>query len=140
MALARADTAAVAAALTALPATHREVLTLALSAGLSHAEISQILGIPVGTVKSRLFTACATQARAWHRTATAVQDDTARVAPPAPDLFAAIRRRLTTTPNPSGAHPVPAYVLRRQPPRRHPLPSRQPRPARPPRRTGPALA
>ncbi|MEU8057453.1 anti-sigma factor family protein [Microbispora bryophytorum] len=54
--------------------------------------------------------ACATQARAWHRTATAVQDDTARVAPPAPDLFTAIRRRLTTTPNPSGARPVPPYV------------------------------
>ncbi|MFF4124697.1 RNA polymerase sigma factor [Microbispora rosea] len=62
--LARADTAAVAAALTALPATHREVLTLALSAGLSHAEISQILDIPVGTVKSRLFTARAALARA----------------------------------------------------------------------------
>ncbi|GLX04888.1 ATP-binding cassette domain-containing protein [Microbispora sp. NBRC 16548] len=56
VALARADTAAVAAALTALPATHREVLTLALSAGLSHAEISHILDIPVSTVKSRLFT------------------------------------------------------------------------------------
>ncbi|WP_204048603.1 RNA polymerase sigma factor [Microbispora siamensis] len=64
VALARADTAAVAAALTALPATHREVLTLALSAGLSHAEISQILDIPVGTVKSRLFTARAALARA----------------------------------------------------------------------------
>ncbi|GAB3896028.1 hypothetical protein GCM10027612_49750 [Microbispora bryophytorum subsp. camponoti] len=64
MALARADTAAVAAALTALPTTHREVLTLALSAGLSHAEISQILDIPVGTVKSRLFTARTTLARA----------------------------------------------------------------------------
>ncbi len=53
--------------------------------------------------------ACATQARAWHHTATAVQDDTARVAPPAPDLLAAIRRRLTTTPDPSGARHVPAY-------------------------------
>jgi hypothetical protein len=51
--------------------------------------------------------ACATQARAWHRTATAVQDDTARVAPPAPHLFAAVRSRLKT--NRSGARPVPAY-------------------------------
>ncbi|GIH61839.1 anti-sigma factor family protein [Microbispora siamensis] len=53
--------------------------------------------------------ACATQARAWHRTATAVQDDTARIAPPPPHLFAAIRSRLTPSPHPSGTRPVPAY-------------------------------
>ncbi|MGI5157882.1 anti-sigma factor family protein [Microbispora sp. CA-102843] len=70
-----------------------------------------LTGDDAAAVTAHLATcpACATQARAWHRTATAVQDDTARVTPPTPDLFAAIRRRLTINPNPSGTRPVPAY-------------------------------
>jgi len=62
--LARADAAAVAAALATLPPAQREVLELAFAAELSHAEIAQVLGVPVGTVKSRLFNARATLARA----------------------------------------------------------------------------
>lgn len=62
--LARADASAVSAALAALPATHREVLDLTFGAELSHAEVAEVLGIPVGTVKSRLFHARAALARA----------------------------------------------------------------------------
>lgn len=57
--------------------------------------------------------ACATQARAWHATATAVHDTTARVAPPSPGILTAIRRRLATTPGttpgPAATRPVPTY-------------------------------
>ncbi|MEO3821545.1 sigma-70 family RNA polymerase sigma factor [Plantactinospora sp. B24E8] len=62
--VARADARAVAAALAGLPAGHREVLDLAFGAGLAQAEIAEVLGIPVGTVKSRLFHARASLARA----------------------------------------------------------------------------
>jgi RNA polymerase sigma factor (sigma-70 family) len=54
VALARADVAAVAEALPALAEEHREVLALAFNAGLAHAEIAEVLDVPVGTVKSRL--------------------------------------------------------------------------------------
>jgi RNA polymerase sigma factor (sigma-70 family) len=54
VALARADVAAIAGALRALSDEHREVLALAFDAGLAHAEIAEVLGVPVGTVKSRL--------------------------------------------------------------------------------------
>lgn len=37
-----------------LPAPQRQVLTLAYYHGMSHGEISRALGIPVGTVKSRI--------------------------------------------------------------------------------------
>ncbi len=62
--LARADAEAVAAAFTRLPAHHREVLQLAFAAGLPVTEIARVLGVPVGTVKSRLFHARATLAKA----------------------------------------------------------------------------
>ena len=42
------------AAITTLPATQREALVLKLHHDLSYAEIAQVLGIPVGTVRSRL--------------------------------------------------------------------------------------
>jgi RNA polymerase sigma-70 factor (ECF subfamily) len=42
-------------AVDALPPDFREVLVLSDLEGLSYAEISESLGIPVGTVKSRLF-------------------------------------------------------------------------------------
>ncbi|GGO12923.1 RNA polymerase sigma factor [Microbispora rosea subsp. aerata] len=64
VALARADAAAVAAALRTLAPLHREVLDLAFAAGMSHAEIAEVLGVPPGTVKSRLFNARAALARA----------------------------------------------------------------------------
>lgn len=46
-----------AAVLAALPETHREVLLLRFVDGLSLAEVGQALGIPLGTVKSRLHNA-----------------------------------------------------------------------------------
>ncbi|GAA3455009.1 RNA polymerase sigma factor [Dactylosporangium matsuzakiense] len=62
--LARADADAVGAALARLPAAQREVIHLAFAAELPHAAIAQLLSIPVGTVKSRLFQARAALARA----------------------------------------------------------------------------
>ena len=45
---------AVHAALAALPADQREVVRLAYFGGLTHSEIARALGIPMGTVKTRL--------------------------------------------------------------------------------------
>jgi len=42
------------AALRALPAEQREVVRLAYFQGLTHSEIARQLGIPMGTVKTRL--------------------------------------------------------------------------------------
>ena len=42
-----------------LPALHREILELRFSQNLSYAEIAEALGIPVGTVRSRLHHAVA---------------------------------------------------------------------------------
>jgi RNA polymerase sigma factor (sigma-70 family) len=52
--LARADLERVAGAITRLAPLHREVLLLVCVYELTGAEISAVLGIPVGTVKSRL--------------------------------------------------------------------------------------
>jgi RNA polymerase sigma-70 factor (ECF subfamily) len=48
---------AVQKAVEALPAGEREVLLLSEFKGFKYTEISEILGIPVGTVKSRMFSA-----------------------------------------------------------------------------------
>ncbi len=40
-----------------LPASHRTVFLLARTKGMSYAEIGELLGIPEGTVKSRMFNA-----------------------------------------------------------------------------------
>jgi RNA polymerase sigma-70 factor (ECF subfamily) len=53
-ALAAADRAELAGALRALPAMFREVLVLVFLQEFSYAETAQVLGVPVGTVKSRL--------------------------------------------------------------------------------------
>jgi RNA polymerase sigma-70 factor (ECF subfamily) len=53
----------VAGAVARLPAHHREVIGLALVAGLPLAEVAELLGVPVGTVKSRLFHARAALVR-----------------------------------------------------------------------------
>jgi len=52
--LARAEQSALAVAITELPEHLREVLVLVLAEGLSYPEVSTALGIPVGTVKSRM--------------------------------------------------------------------------------------
>jgi RNA polymerase sigma-70 factor (ECF subfamily) len=57
MALDRAELAEVRDAIRDLAPAHREVLGLALGAGLSLPEVADVLEIPVGTVKSRLTAA-----------------------------------------------------------------------------------
>jgi len=54
----------VLAAVDALSLAQREVVVLTMVAGLSHAEIAAVVGVPVGTVKSRLHHARAALARA----------------------------------------------------------------------------
>lgn len=56
-ALASASRAELAGALERVPALDREVLLLAFAYELSGPEIAEVLGIPAGTVKSRLFNA-----------------------------------------------------------------------------------
>jgi RNA polymerase sigma factor (sigma-70 family) len=63
-AIANAQGAALAAAIDALAPQHREVLALAFGAQVPHREIAEILGVPVGTVKSRLHHARAALTRA----------------------------------------------------------------------------
>jgi RNA polymerase sigma-70 factor (ECF subfamily) len=46
-----------AEAIAALPEVQREVFVLWLETGMKYAEISKVLGIPVGTIKSRMHTA-----------------------------------------------------------------------------------
>lgn len=56
----RAETAAaVRAAVESLSEEHREVFALAQGEGLRYQEIAEILGIPIGTVKSRMHAAMA---------------------------------------------------------------------------------
>ena len=61
---ASAQRAAIADAFSALAPHHREVLALAFAARLPHREIAEVLGVPVGTVKSRLHHARAALHRA----------------------------------------------------------------------------
>jgi RNA polymerase sigma factor (sigma-70 family) len=62
-AIANAQGAAIAEAFDALAPRHREVLALAFAARMPHGEIAEVLGVPVGTVKSRLHHARAALAR-----------------------------------------------------------------------------
>lgn len=55
LALVGADRDRVRAAVDRLGLVHREVIMLAFGAELSQAEIAAVVGIPVGTVKSRLY-------------------------------------------------------------------------------------
>lgn len=51
------DVRAVRAAVATLPAHYREVVVLAEFEGLSYADVAEALGLPIGTVRSRLFRA-----------------------------------------------------------------------------------
>lgn len=51
--------------LATLPESHRAVFELAVLGELGYAEIGALLGIPVGTVKSRMFYAVRRLRRAW---------------------------------------------------------------------------
>ncbi|GAA3449757.1 RNA polymerase sigma factor [Dactylosporangium matsuzakiense] len=55
LAIAAAGGTPVAAAIDRLPAHHRDVIALVFVAGLPLADVAEVLGIPVGTVKSRLY-------------------------------------------------------------------------------------
>lgn len=57
LALARLELGQLGRLVAQLPAAHREVLSLALVQELSYAEVAEVLGISVGTVKSRLHAA-----------------------------------------------------------------------------------
>jgi RNA polymerase sigma-70 factor, ECF subfamily len=57
MALDRAELAEVTVAIRELAPAHREVLGLVFGSGLSLPEVAGVLGVPVGTVKSRLTAA-----------------------------------------------------------------------------------
>ncbi len=49
-----------------LPEELRAVLMLAYFQGLKYREVAEVLGIPLGTVKSRMHTALARLAVAWN--------------------------------------------------------------------------
>jgi RNA polymerase sigma-70 factor (ECF subfamily) len=55
--VARAELAHVVGLLDELPAERRETLLLALAGNLSYTEIAEVLGVPLGTVKSRVANA-----------------------------------------------------------------------------------
>jgi RNA polymerase sigma-70 factor (ECF subfamily) len=63
-ALARAEAAEVSRALATLPLPQREILVLTFLDDLTQSEVAAVLGIPVGTVKSRLHHARRSLARA----------------------------------------------------------------------------
>jgi RNA polymerase sigma factor (sigma-70 family) len=52
--IAKADAACLQAAIAALPTSYRETLILRDVQGLSYREISEVTGVPIGTVMSRL--------------------------------------------------------------------------------------
>lgn len=58
---------AVQRALDTLPWSLREILLLAYFQRLSYAQVAEELGIPLGTVKSRLHSAVAAFAKAWKK-------------------------------------------------------------------------
>jgi RNA polymerase sigma-70 factor (ECF subfamily) len=64
LAIAAAGGTPVAAAVHLLPDHHRDVIALVFVAGLPLAEVAEVLAIPVGTVKSRLYHARAAVAAA----------------------------------------------------------------------------
>lgn len=64
-ALAAAERAALAAAMRGLSPLHREILRLAFVEDLSYPELTRVLGVPLGTVKSRLSNAKRALRKLW---------------------------------------------------------------------------
>lgn len=62
------------ASVDALPEPYRQVLVLAYYQGMKYREISEVIGIPVGTVKSRLHAALIKLQEAWHQSPVAEED------------------------------------------------------------------
>ena len=58
--------AAIMTAVRRLPVRSREVVVLAFVDGLSYRDIAEVLGVPVGTVKSRISHARARLVRSLH--------------------------------------------------------------------------
>jgi RNA polymerase sigma-70 factor (ECF subfamily) len=58
----------VRASVDALAEPYRQVLVLAYYQGMKYREIAELIGIPVGTVKSRLHAALMKLQEAWHQT------------------------------------------------------------------------
>jgi RNA polymerase sigma-70 factor (ECF subfamily) len=56
-----------------MPAIYREVLQLNYFQRMSYQQISEVLGIPLGTVKSRIHAATATFADQWKSVASRPQ-------------------------------------------------------------------
>jgi RNA polymerase sigma-70 factor (ECF subfamily) len=63
----REESALVKTAVDALPTIHREIIVLAYFQRMNYQQISEILQIPLGTVKSRLHSAVAAFADRWRR-------------------------------------------------------------------------
>ena len=64
-ALERVDRAEMVGLVAALPEEQRQAISLSFYSGYSNSEIGRILGIPLGTVKSRMRRASSACARAW---------------------------------------------------------------------------
>jgi RNA polymerase sigma-70 factor (ECF subfamily) len=66
-------------AIAGLPTAQQEVLQLRLTDDLSYAEIAEALGIPIGTVRSRIHTAVATIRRRQNADARPIDEASRRI-------------------------------------------------------------
>jgi RNA polymerase sigma factor (sigma-70 family) len=84
--IAKVDATQLAAAIAALPAHHRETITLRDIQGLSYLEISEVTKVPIGTVMSRL-------ARARRKLIATMTSGAAAVPAPVADIAGGSRSR-----------------------------------------------
>lgn len=71
------ESEAIRAVVDSLPDHHREILMLSYFHRMSYQQISEVLSIPLGTVKSRLHSAVALFSERWRRARGQVKDDRA---------------------------------------------------------------
>lgn len=71
------ESEAIRAIVDSLPDHHREILMLSYFHRMSYQQISEVLSIPLGTVKSRLHSAVALFSERWRRARGQVKDDRA---------------------------------------------------------------